>query len=248
MSDNKSVFSKLSAPTWCYTFLQITILTFLASFMTGCVKAPQRVYYTLDFIMPQPIEATPRFPLTIRLKPLDISRQYNDTRIVHKKSLYEVNYYQNKRWAVKPQKMISDLLLKYMIRNNLFRDIGVQYRETEPDYEIMGEIDAIEKFDSKDVWFAHMVITFSLMSYKDNKVVWRKTYDIRKEIYRKEMVLFIRGISVLLEELLGEFVNDLNDYFTRTAIKGVKAEPLLQESIKRDSNAKSQPEFLQNGW
>ena len=41
-------------------------------------------------------------------------------------------------------------------------------------------IQAIEEYDTKDKWYAHMAIEFKLEDAKTNQIVWKKLFDAKK--------------------------------------------------------------------
>ena len=127
-----------------------------------CGKIPIKQYYVLNYV---PMRSAGRllanpYPFTVRLKELDIEDAYNRSQIVYRQSPYELRYYFYKLWAVSPKKMITDLIQKHLESINFVSHIIRRYDEgLKPNYELSGVIEALEEYDSDQLWYAHLAIT-----------------------------------------------------------------------------------------
>lgn len=204
--------SRLSQSSRYITFL---VLLFSIYILQGCgSRAPQVRYYMLDYV-PTPDPATiekGNLPYSLRIKTLNISEAYRRPEIVYRQSAHELLFYNFHKWAVKPEHLVSDMVFKHIRESHLFRGVTNSLADFEGDYALSGEILAIEEYDSKDKWYAHMAISFTLEDNAKRKQVWQKTYDFRKSIAQEEPVYVIRELSYLLEYITTQLCRDLDTY------------------------------------
>ena len=215
MSKEASTVTK-RLPTWLSTLSHgwpaLGILFLLG---LGCSSVPPKHFFTVDYVLPPSQQRAARINTSVRFRPLDVARPYDTRQIVFRLSPYEIRYYKRRLWATKPQKMLTGILFKRLERARLFSDFSLEYKNRRPDYELRGELIAIEKIDSGDIWFAHLATSFALV--KDpgkaaEKVVWEYQADKRKQIYDSKMVIVVRTISELFEEVLQEVENGVLQY------------------------------------
>ena len=124
------------------------LLASAALLMFGCAKVQIKQYYLLNY---SPSSVRDRlnpgaYPCTIRLREFDIEEAYTQPQIVYRQSPFQLRYYVYRVWAVKPQRMITDLLHKHLLTANLVSSVVRRFDEgNKPDYEISGIIEAIEE-------------------------------------------------------------------------------------------------------
>ena len=93
--------------------------------LSNCGTIPVKQYYVLNYlpsgtrdrVYPQP------YPYTIRLKDFEIEEAYNRPQIVYRQSPFELRYYFYRVWAVKPTRMITDLVHKHLISSNITSNV-----------------------------------------------------------------------------------------------------------------------------
>ncbi len=155
----QAIFCRLAAhsPVWRYAVHAISVVTFLS--LTGCfglVSDPARHYYTLHLEPLRPIP-TPKMPGLIRVRDLDSESAYDRFQIVIRRSPFELVYRQKDVWAVKPNRMVSDIIARGLANQNVFSSVTRELSERRPQYFMSGELHAIEVYDSGNTWFAHLV-------------------------------------------------------------------------------------------
>jgi ABC-type uncharacterized transport system auxiliary subunit len=189
-------FIALTAMCWC-----------------SCSAVPQNRYFTMAYtVLPSPEKPAP-IPIAVRLRQLEISPAYDQERIVYRYSPYEFMYYDYMLWAVKPQKMLTDLIVRHLEQENLFETIARELGERRPDYELSGTIDAIEELDAGDEWSAHLNFTLHLTRFGDQRVVWSHETDLKKRVYNKAPVYVVKALSELVEEELIKTTKQLRAFF-----------------------------------
>lgn len=183
-----------------------------------CGTVPIRQYYVLNYVSANSTgaKANSVYPYTIRLKDLDIEDAYARQQIVYRQSPFELRYYIYKLWAVKPSRMVTDLVHKHFISSNLVSHVIRRYDEgLKPDYELAGTIEAIEEYDSDELWFAHLALRFSLIRLSDGRTAYTRDFDNRKRVYKYSPESVVQEMSAILEFIMGQMVQDLDVVFAK---------------------------------
>jgi ABC-type uncharacterized transport system auxiliary subunit len=194
------------------TISKLTVLPLLL-LIFNCGKLPVKQYYVLNYL---PSSSRDRinqsaYPYTVRLREFDIEEAYNRLQIVYRKSPFSLQYYIYRVWAVKPTRMITDLIYKHLLTANLVSSIVRRFDEGgKPDYELSGMIEAIEEYDSEQLWFAHLAIRFQFTRISDGKVLYTRRFDNRKRVYQQEPEYVVREMSSLMEFIMTQVVHDID--------------------------------------
>lgn len=172
----------------------------------GCFGGgqPPRTYFTLQYPVVDAARAYagPTWPFSLRVRPLDITLAYDKQEIVYRTSPYEFQYYWFKLWAAKPQKIVSELIASHLMHTGMVDEVTTKILDRLPDYELSGEVVAIEELDAEEVWFAHLAMRLSLVRFEDGQIVWQGSFDDRKRVYERQPVFVVKAMSVLLEQQL----------------------------------------------
>jgi ABC-type uncharacterized transport system auxiliary subunit len=181
---------------------------------TGCFmgKTTQTKYYLLDYIPTPPKERLDKgfYPFVLRVKDVAINETYRRTQIVYRQNAHQMQFYSYHLWAVDPERMVGELLVKHLRAARLFQNIIRSVEAYEPDFTLSAEIQAIEEYDYQEQWFAHLAIEYRLEHGKTGEVVWKKNYDLRRKVSQQEPVYVVRELSALLEAIHGMVVKELD--------------------------------------
>jgi len=179
----------------------------------GCAKPPSKQYYTLNYVPPsmaRRVMPTP-YNCVVRLKEFSIEDAYNRLQIVYRLSPYELRYYNYRFWAVKPTRMVTDLVFKHLNSVELVSGVVRRFDEgRKPDYEISGNIEALEEYDSEDLLFAHITMRVNLTRLSDGGNIYSRHFDIRKKVFRREADFVIREMSQIVEYILTQAIDDID--------------------------------------
>jgi ABC-type uncharacterized transport system, auxiliary component len=203
-----------------------------------CGTLPIRQYYVLNFVSANSAAARANgaYPCIVRLKDLDIEDAYARQQIVYRQSPFELRYYIYKLWAVKPSRMVTDLVYKHLVSSNLVRHVTRRFDEgLKPDYELAGTIEAVEEYDSDELWFAHLALRFSLIRLSDGRTVYTRDFDNRKRVYKYSPESVVQEMSAILDFIMGQVVQDLDEVFAKD--KG-SAQDMSSDSAKARQNGK----------
>ena len=197
---------------WCATGACVLITALLA----GCLfsSVPIKKYYLLNYVPSTNRERTSPgpYPCTIRLRDFNIEDAYNRPQIVFRQSPFELRYYYYRVWAVKPARMITDLVYKHLLSANLVSTIVRRFDESanQPDYELTGMIEAIDEYDSDELWFAHIALRLTLTRVSDGIIMYTRRFDLRKRVYEHKPENVIREMSSLMEFIMTQAVHDMD--------------------------------------
>ena len=179
---------------------------------------PVKQYYVLNYVPVQPegrLRATP-YPFTVRVKELDIEDAYSRPSIVYRQSPFELRYYFYRLWAVKPSRMVTDLIYKHLSTINLVSGLVRRFDEgVKPDYELSGLVEAIEEYDSDQLWFAHISVRLALTRVSDGAVVYSKIFDNRKRVFNYSPDNVVKEMSAVIEFIMDQAVQDLDTVFSK---------------------------------
>jgi ABC-type uncharacterized transport system auxiliary subunit len=186
--------------------------------LLGCGTVPVKQYYVLNYVPVQSdsrLHATP-YPFTLRVKELDIEDAYSRPSIVYRQSPFELRYYFYRLWAVKPSRMITDLIYTHLSSIGLVNNIVRRFDEgMKPDYELSGLIEAIEEYDSDQLWFAHISFRLTLTRVSDATVLYSKLFDNRKRVFNYTPDNVVREMSAVVEFIMDQAVHDLDAVFAK---------------------------------
>jgi len=201
-------------------FLIILLIAGLLGLNT-CSSVPENHYFTMSYVLlPNKGRVLQKMPATVRVRQLEITPAYDTERIVYRYSPYEFQYYNFMLWAVKPQKMVTDLLIRHLQHARIFSDVSMDYGERRPDYEISGMIHAIEELDSGDQWFAHLALSLRMTRFRGEKVVWSHDVNVKKQVYNKSPVYVVKALSELMETEMDKAVKKLQQFAAKAGDAG----------------------------
>jgi ABC-type uncharacterized transport system auxiliary subunit len=185
----------------------------VACTLCACGTVPIKQYYVLNYVPPEFTERSQKtpYPITLRVKELDIEDAYGRPAIVYRQSPFELRYYFYKLWAVKPSRMITDLIFKHLSSISLVNNVVRRFDEgIKPDYELSGLIEAIEEYDSDQLWFAHIAIRFTLTRVSDATVIYSHFYDNRKRVFAYSPDNVVREMSAVVEFIMNQAIHDID--------------------------------------
>ncbi len=191
----------------------LLLLLFIPLLFLVCGKIPVKKFYMINY-EPEPLlerKTTGPYPYSIRIKDFSIERAYAKQEIVYRKSPYELQYYYYRVWAVKPTQMITDMVQKHIASTGIVSQVVRRLDEgITPDYELSGTIEAIEEYDSDEIWFAHLAIRMVLTRMKDNRTVYYRRFDKRKKVSQHEPEYVINVLSQVMDFIMTQALHDID--------------------------------------
>lgn len=171
----------------------------MSATLCGCFGAVSstRSYYVLAGD-PGSRPERPAVRGTVRVANMDADAVYEKFQFVVRKNPYELRYSDLNVWAVKPNQMVSDILSRVLLETGVFEGVTRTLGDQKPDYLLNGDLNAIEIYDSDDIWYAHLAISLSLTRFDDGAQLWQMSYDQRKLLPERTHAQAARAISELL--------------------------------------------------
>ncbi|NMB74290.1 MAG: hypothetical protein GYA21_04075 [Myxococcales bacterium] len=198
--------------------MRVACATLLAgALLCACSAVPENRYFMMAYALLPPKPA-PRVDATIRVRQFDITPAYDQERLVYRYSPFEFQYYNYMLWAVKPQKMLTDLFRKQLSHSGRFAAVAGEFGEQRPDYELSGMVEAIEELDAGDEWFAHLNITLRLSRYGQEQALWTGVIEQRRKVFNKQPVYVVKALSEILEQETGRIIDELAAFLSTQAL------------------------------
>jgi ABC-type uncharacterized transport system auxiliary subunit len=145
----------------------------------------------------------------VRVANMDTASAYDKFQIVVRESPYQLQYSDLHVWAVKPGRMVSDVLAEALRDAGMFDAITRELGEKRPDYNMGGNLEALECYQSGDVWFVHVALSLSFRRFTDGELLWQYDYDDRKQVPTGNFATSVRGMSELLSTAIQRAVDEL---------------------------------------
>lgn len=168
----------------------------------ACGTPPKKEFYLISYDPPKLVNRrseTP-YPFTLRVKKFDIEKVYGKSNIVYRESPFKLEYYGFRHWAVRPADMLTDLILAHATDIKIVEAVVRRLDEAgSPDYELTGLIDAIEEFDSDERWFAHLSIRYQLKRLSDEKIIYTRVFDNRREVNSHTPTDVVKKLSEIMD-------------------------------------------------
>ena len=202
---------------WGQALFLAAILSGCAQLLGGDAKLPQRRYFKLHI---EPLrgsmEGSERpYPFRVQVKGFEMPRAYDRTNIIRRRDQYELRRDPLHHWMERPGDMITDAVKQYLRQADLFTYVGGDrdFFEHRPDYVFSGSIKAIERFDSGDVWAAHLVMTMELVRQDDGKVIWQTDFDAERPVFSSQMKHTVEALSLILVQQIEKAIRELDFAF-----------------------------------
>ncbi len=210
----------------------------LMIYLLSCASAPKKQFYVINY-EPEPMKVRKNinpYPYTIRVKEFDIEEAYSRPQIVYRKSPFQLQYYFYKVWAVKPVRMITDIVHKHLASSRIVSHVVRRFDEgSRPDYELTGYIESIEEYDSEEVWFAHLALRFKLTRISDNRTVYMRRFDRRKRVFQHDPEYVIRELSQIMDFIMTQALHDIDVVLAREY--GLPSDTVPDESDVTDESS-----------
>lgn len=203
------------------TIKAMGLVLFISYIAYSCAtKAIQPQYFILDYLpvlRDSTLQVDKPFPVKVQVQTMKIPRTFDRVSIVVRYSAHRLDYYRYNLWAIRPQITISDLIADHIARYGIFKKCQREFLEERPDYEIIGNIEAIEKFDHEAFTAAHLSMKLYLRTYDGYENLLNHEFDRVEELPVFRMELFAQKLSDILEEETNHFIRKMIVYFNQNS-------------------------------
>lgn len=207
--------------------MSISLLAGCSQLLGGRAELPQRRQYMINVEpMRNGLENSERpYLFQVQIKNFEVSRAYDRKELTIRRDQYELQHDKLHQWTERPSDMFTETIKQYLRQANLFTYISGErdFYDHRPDYVLGGTIKSIERFDSTDIWAAHLAMTIELVRQEDGKVVWQKDFDEERTVFLPEMKYTVAAFSTILGKEIEESIKEIDFYFLnkqRTGVNG----------------------------
>ena len=151
------------------------------------------------------------YQLRVQIERFAVSRLYERDQIIFRLTPEEIRDDRYNLWAVRPSDMVTNAVADYLRQTRLFTDLREDFLNATPDFTLTGTIDAIERFDSGDRWFARLSVTMQLVD-RQNQIFWQYQFapDDEVEVYDPDMVYTVQAFRDLLRQNMAKAIRSLD--------------------------------------
>ena len=175
----------------------LAVAALLSAFtLTGCLGGstePSRYYtITAESISTSGASSDAR----IHVKKFTIDPAYQRSNIVYRESPYDFMFYDLDLWATRPEQMLTQVTGEYLIKSNYFKSVDLKPMG-KPDFELLGNVDAIEEIDEGSSQYAHLAVQLTFRKVGEDAPLWEKRYDERESMNKRDAHSAAEAISKL---------------------------------------------------
>jgi ABC-type uncharacterized transport system auxiliary subunit len=192
------------------------LLLALAGTLAGCVRfhvpAPEVHDYVLDYPPPR-VEGT-ALPIVLRIAPLGVAAIYDRQPIVYRDGIYSTGAYFDRRWSANPGSMVADVLARDFSDSGLYRAVQRAPSLLAGDYQVGGEIEAIEEEAGASGCAAHLrlrMLVMRLRAGKGDPVLWQHAYSADEPCPCNQPGALVAAMSHGLEKISAQLQRDVYD-------------------------------------
>jgi ABC-type uncharacterized transport system auxiliary subunit len=195
---------------------------------------PVRSYYVLHGVTASTMVDRPIAGL-VRVRNLNAATVYEKSQIVVRRNPYQLQYSEDNVWAVKPSRMVSDVIARTLGDSRRFVAVARELGELRPDYILGGDLHAIEVYDSGDTWYAHLSLSLHLTRFRTGETLYTFGFDERRPLPERNFAQAARAISELLSTALDQMLVGLETIDApRAAVEEAKGSILMSDPDSED--------------
>ena len=178
--------------------------------LTGCLGGstePSR-YYTVSAESISVAGATS--DTRVHVKKFTIDPAYQRTNIVYRESPYDFMFYDLDLWATRPEQMLTQVAGEYLVKSNMFKSVDLKPMG-KPDFELLGNVDAIEEIDEGSSQEAHLAVQLTFRKVGEDAPLWEKRYDERQSMSKRDA----HSAAEALSKLYAKYMHDALENIAR---------------------------------
>jgi ABC-type uncharacterized transport system auxiliary subunit len=192
----------------------VSIAALAAGLLAGCGAARPSKYYQLTV----PAGAAPAadrspYPVTLLLGPLRASHLYREDRIVYSSIGDSMGTYEYQRWAVPPNEMLVDVLLRDLRASGRYRTVDMLRSNSHGDYILYGRL-----YDFKEVsaspLMARITVDIEMRETKTGSTVWTHFYSHDEPVSGKDVSAVVAALDRNAQRGMDEVKSSLDQYFS----------------------------------
>ncbi|MBF0101775.1 MAG: membrane integrity-associated transporter subunit PqiC [Desulfobacterales bacterium] len=197
-------------------YLKLVLVILIAVAFVGCFRTKiNRQYYVLTQPAKRDISTvSPKFSYQVLVQPPAIDPLYDRLELVYRYSPYKLEYYPHHLWSIKPQKMISEMIIGQLRQTHLFSQVLSTIETSIPDYALNTEIQNIEELSDGESASAHLAMRYQLINNKSGKVVVVHQFDRTEKVLVKSPEMVVQTLSQMMMYELFQLTVKVDHFFS----------------------------------
>lgn len=180
-----------------------TLLTLTLTACLGGGNSEPTKYYTIAVEKIQTPATNSYKDKRLQIRKFTIEPAYQRTNIVYRESAYDFMFYDLDLWASRPEHMLAQVASEYITKSGLFKSVETK-SSGKPDYELLGNVVAIEEVDEGSSQYARLAVQLSFRKTENDQAIWEKTFDQKMSMDNREP----RTTAETISKLFGKFIQE----------------------------------------
>jgi ABC-type uncharacterized transport system auxiliary subunit len=168
--------------------------------LIGCGQVPATSYYTFQPDPPVLQNFAPQtWPVVLAIGQFEAEPPYQQDKIVYRKSPYEVNFYEYRKWLRSTEQIVSDQIVAIIRATHRFKRVHTQPFEVAADYILQGQILMFDQWQNNSTPLVKVKLSYRLLTAADEQVVWSEVLTTTATAASLDMVETIKGFETALQ-------------------------------------------------
>jgi ABC-type uncharacterized transport system auxiliary subunit len=127
---------------------------------------------------------------------------YSTMQIPLRTRSHEIRYYNYHEWAVRPNNIFREEILRYFEHSGLFNRVSTRFWQSDPLYTFQTAIYQLEVMEKDGDFYAHLNVVFRLLDNRTGTVVAAHSADVLQRVEKKDLNLVAGAMSQILAQEL----------------------------------------------
>ena len=145
----------------------------------------------------------------VHVKKFTIDPAYQRSNIVYRESPYDFMFYDLDLWATRPEQMLTQVAGEYLVKSNMFKSVDLKPMG-KPDFELLGNVDAIEEIDEGSSQEAHLAVQLTFRKVGEDAPLWEKRYDERQSMNKRDAHSAAEALSKLYAKYMQDALENIS--------------------------------------
>lgn len=190
----------------------IAFAALLAFSLTACLgggSSEPTKYYTIAVEKIQTPATNSYKDKRLQVRKFTIEPAYQRANIVYRESAYDFMFYDLDLWASRPEHMMAQVASEYLAKSGLFKSVDTK-ANGKPDYELLGNIVAIEEVDEGSSQYARLAMQLTFRKTESDQAIWEKSFDEKLSMDNREPRTTAETISKLFGKYMEEALSEIS--------------------------------------
>lgn len=148
-----------------------------------------------------------------KVEKVNIYPAFAKRQIANRSDSHKITYYSSHEWAVRPAEVFTYMLVDYMDRQGLFKNVAERFWKVSPKYIIKTKIYQLEVVKEDDELAAHLNVEFKLLNNNTQELVAKHKADRTQTLEEKKINIFASNISDMFHAELDKFSYSIHQTF-----------------------------------